>query len=188
MPRLGAPLIEPRASLSVGSTSGFTLLEVLVVIGLIAGLTGLVISAGWRASETGRSSRTRAELAALVAALETYKATHGDYPRTNDSARLVQSLIGKRGPVYQPLTMRPLLDIARFTTSGGLDPFVSESATVLDPWERSYRYAYKSQAPWSNPSYVLYSVGPDGEDTATLLSGGFPDRTTAGNVDNLHAH
>jgi prepilin-type N-terminal cleavage/methylation domain-containing protein len=167
---------------------GFTLLEVLVVIGLIAVLTGLVIGAGRHASETGRSSRACAELVVMAAALESYKATHGDYPRTDVPARLLQSLIGKRGPNYQPLAMRPLLDIARFTTSGGLDPFVSDSAAVLDPWGQSYRYAYKSQAPWSNPSYALYSAGPDGEDAAILHSGGFPDRTAAGNVDNIYAH
>src|SRR5690625_2312634 len=38
------------------------------------------------------------------------------------------------------------------------------SVAILDPWGQAYRYYYdKGSATWENPSYVLYSVGPDGE-------------------------
>jgi len=167
---------------------GFTLLELLVVLGVIAILTGIVIGVGRRASESGRNARARAELAALSAALESYKLTQGDYPRTDLPAHLLQSLIGKRGPAYALVTDRALLETAKFTTAGALDPFTAESAELLDPWEHPYRYAYKSQTPWTNPTYVLYSAGPDGSATATLLTGGFPDAEAAGNADNLHAN
>lgn len=165
----------------------FTLLELLVVIGLIATLTGIVIGVGRRAAESGSSARARAELAALSAALESYKLTYGDYPRTDLPARLLQSLIGKRGPTYAPVTERALIETTRFTTTGMLDPFASESAGLLDSWEHPYGYAYKSQTPWTNPSYVLYSAGPDGIATAVLLTGGFPDASAPGNADNLYA-
>jgi general secretion pathway protein G len=168
--------------------TGFTLLELLVVIGIIAVLTGLVIGVGRAASASGRNARARAELAALSVALDAYKLTYGDYPRTDQTAHLLQSLIGKRGPAYQPVTGRALIESAKFATAGALDPFTTESAELLDPWEHPYRYAYHSQTPWTNPSYVLYSVGPDGSDTATLLTGGFPDTAATGNADNLNAN
>jgi general secretion pathway protein G len=171
----------------VRSVGAFTLLELLVVLGLIAILTGLVLGAGRRASDASKAGRARAELSALAAALDAFRLAHGDYPRTDDPARLLQALIGKRGPDHQVLNGRAFLEVARFRTEAALDPFTDDSAVLLDPWDRPYRYAYKSQAPWGNPSVVLYSPGPDGADTATLASGGFPDRSAAGNADNLYA-
>lgn len=177
-----------RRSVPPVAKAGFTLLELLAVVGIIAVLTGLVIGAGRRASDTGKSARARAELTAISTALESYKAAHGDYPRTDTPARLLQSLIGRRGPDYQPVVARPLIEAARFVTSGALDPFTNDSAGLLDPWAQPYRYAYKSQTPWSNPSYVLYSAGPDGSESASLLPGGYPDRAATGNADNLFAN
>jgi general secretion pathway protein G len=167
--------------------AAFTLLELLAVIGLVAVLTGLVLGVGRRASDTGKAARARAELAILTAALESYRIAHGDYCRTDDPARLLQSLIGKRGPDYQSTTFRSLIEADRFTIRLGLDPFTDDTAVLIDPWGQPYRYAYKSQTPWTNHSFVLYSTGSDGADTLPLQAGGFPDRAAAGNIDNLYA-
>jgi prepilin-type N-terminal cleavage/methylation domain-containing protein len=167
--------------------AAFTLLELLAVIGLIAVLTGIVIGVGQRALESGRTSRARAELATLAALLETYKAVNGDYPRTSDPAHLLQSLLGRRGPDYQPVSAQPLLEAARFTLSG--DPFADESAVLVDPWGHPYFYAYKSPpGGWTNPGYVLGSAGPDGAAVTALRPGGFADVAAAGNTDNLYAN
>jgi len=164
------------------------LLELLVVIGVIAILTSIVIGVGRRASESGRNARARAELVALSAALNAYKLAYSDYPRTDIQAHLLQSLIGRRGPTYLPVTGRTLIETARFTTAGALDPFTSDATELIDPWGQPYRYAYKSQTPWTNPAYVLYSAGPDGVAGTALLPGGFPDVAAAGNADNLQAN
>jgi type II secretory pathway pseudopilin PulG len=158
----------------------------LAVIGVIAILTGIVIGVGRRANEAGRLSRARAELAVLASALEAYRAAHGDYPRTADSAQLLQALLGRRRPDMAETTGRAFLEPGRLTLNG--DPIASATVLLLDPWEQPYRYAYKAAPGWTNPSYVLASAGPDQTGTPTLRPGGFPDVAAPGNADNLYAN
>ncbi|MCX7869315.1 MAG: prepilin-type N-terminal cleavage/methylation domain-containing protein [Terrimicrobiaceae bacterium] len=64
---------------------GFTLIELLVVIAIIAILAGLVLSTAGFIQRKGATSRAEAEIAALSAALESYKADMGDYPRRTNA-------------------------------------------------------------------------------------------------------
>ena len=159
----------------------FTLLELLVVITIIAILAGIVIGVGRRASVAGKAARARAELAAIGSALEVYKRTFGDYPQTDDEIQLLRALLGQRGPLSDAtITGRALLETARFAIVGSV---------LVDPWERPYVYIYKVPTNgWTNSSYVLYSTGPDGTDSPTLLAGGFPDVAPPVNLDNIHAN
>lgn len=176
----------------------FTLIELLAVLAIVAILTSIVLGSGRRASEAGKTARAKAELAALSAALESYKLQHGDYPRTSDNATLVQSLIGKLGPTGTPLAFagRIHLEVAKFSfalashpnVAASVDPFATSAALIIDPWGQPYRYTYKSATPWTNPSFILYSAGPDGADAPALLAGGFPDTAATANADNLYAN
>lgn len=166
----------------------YTLLELLAVLTVIAILAGIVLGVGRRAAEAGKTARARVELAAVSAALETYKRTYGDYPRTGDPARLLQSLIGKKGPANAAISGPNLLESARFTFANSGDPFTDPAVVLVDPWARPYVYAYLSTTPWNNPGFVLYSTGPDGNDSPTLLAGGFPDVAPSANTDNIHAN
>lgn len=174
-----------RSDISLGR--GFTLLELIAVIGLIALLAGLILGGGQHAMASARSARARAELEVLSAALQAYRQEHGDYPRTNDATQLLQALIGKRGPDNEPRASRSLVDVARFDVAAGADPVADQAAMLLDPWGQPYRYAYRSQAPWTNPLCVLWSSGPDRQSAGDLLTGGYADRNAAGNGDNLYA-
>lgn len=178
-----------------GARRGFTLLELLAVIAVIAVLTGLVIGVGRRASEAGKTARAQAELAVLAAALEDYQRQYGDYPRTNDASRLLQSLLGRMGPWGDPVDGPVRLEVAKFAIALPsapdllLDPLVAADALLLDPWNQPYRYVYRVPAGgWTNSSYELYSIGPDGADAPTLLAGGFIDAAAAANADNLYAN
>jgi prepilin-type N-terminal cleavage/methylation domain-containing protein len=166
---------------------GFTLLELLTVLTIIAGLAGIVVGVGRRVVETGRVARAKAELAVLAAALEDFRRDEGDFPRTANPAQLLQCLLGRRGPRDEPMAGRSLLDIARFATLAGADPLVDAAAVLVDPWDGPYRYAYKSQEPWRNSGYVLYSAGPDRRDSGALLPGGLIDSAPPENADNIYA-
>jgi general secretion pathway protein G len=171
---------KPRAS--------FTLLELLAGIAIIAALSGLAIGMGRRTIQASHIARARAELAVLSAVLEEYHRICGDYPQTADSGRFLQSLIGRRGPRDAAISIRPLIELAKFKTAAGRDAFIDVSATLVDPWGQPYRYAYKTEVPWTNSSYLLYSIGSDASDSAALLPGGFPDSDAIANVDNLYAN
>lgn len=58
---------------------GFTLIELMVVIAVILILAGLVLSISGYAMNKGARSRAEAEIAAMSAALESYKADNGIY-------------------------------------------------------------------------------------------------------------
>lgn len=61
------------------------------------------------------------------------------------------------------------------------------SVALIDPWGQAYRYYYdKGATSWENPSYVLYSVGPDGEHELPD-NRGYADRSDPKNLDNIYA-
>jgi type II secretory pathway pseudopilin PulG len=64
---------------------GFTLVELLVVITIIIILAGLVLATVGYVQKKGARSRTEAEIAAISAACESYKADNGIYPTNADT-------------------------------------------------------------------------------------------------------
>src|SRR5215831_5012239 len=61
--------------------NAFTLIELVLVVGIIIVLTGLVLSTVGYARKKGARARAETEIAALSAACENYKADNGIYPR-----------------------------------------------------------------------------------------------------------
>jgi type II secretory pathway pseudopilin PulG len=64
----------------------FTIVEVIVVMAIILVLAGLVLATSSYVHNKGARSRAEAEIAAMSAALENYKADNGIYPRGNVSS------------------------------------------------------------------------------------------------------
>lgn len=64
----------------VKRTGGFTIVELLVVMAIILVLAGLVLGTSSYVHNKAARSRAEAEIAAMSAALENYKADNGVYP------------------------------------------------------------------------------------------------------------
>src|SRR5436190_16715316 len=62
-------------------SAAFTIIELLIVIAIIIILAGLILSTVGYVQKKGARSRAEAEIAAISAALENYKADNGIYPR-----------------------------------------------------------------------------------------------------------
>ena len=68
---------------SFRAEGAFTIIELLVVITIILILAGLILSISSYVQNKGARSRAETEIAAMSAALESYKADNGIYPRDN---------------------------------------------------------------------------------------------------------
>lgn len=126
--------------------SAFTLIELLIVITIIAVLAGLVMGAAKSVQDKGKRSRTEAEIAAIGAALESYKADNGEYPSNGTTANctnLVAALMPSDGSkVYFEFK-------SKWTNSGG----------AMDPFGNNYCYIYVNGAPNNGTNnYDLWST------------------------------
>jgi type II secretory pathway pseudopilin PulG len=65
--------------------NAFTLIELIVVVGIIIVLAGLVLSTAGYARKKGALARAETEIAAMSAACESYKADNGVYPTNTDT-------------------------------------------------------------------------------------------------------
>jgi general secretion pathway protein G len=72
--------------------AGFSLIELFVVISIIIVLAGLILSTVSYVQKKGTRSRAEAEIAAISAALESYKADNGIYPRDNTTNQYTDTL------------------------------------------------------------------------------------------------
>jgi prepilin-type N-terminal cleavage/methylation domain-containing protein len=129
---------------------GFTLIEILIVIAIIAILAGLLLRTAGYVQKKGAVSRAEAEMSALTVALENYKADHGDYPQGSNvdgvnapgsNNFLLNSLMPPAGKVY--------FDFNKSMMSAG---------NIVDPFGESYGYQYPGDTKRNGASFFdLYS-------------------------------
>ena len=75
--------VLPRSCRGVGRYNAFTLIELVLVVGIIIVLAGLVLSTVGYARKKGARARAETEIAAISAACENYKADNAVYPLTS---------------------------------------------------------------------------------------------------------
>jgi prepilin-type N-terminal cleavage/methylation domain-containing protein len=152
----------------------FTVVELLVVITILLVLAGLIFATSGYVQKKGARSRAQAEIAAMSAALENYRADNGIYPR---DART--DALKSRNP--DPLTYAPaslyLYDQLAGATDGSRTPTAksyfafkpnqlsptdqTQNITFIrDPFGDSYGYSTAGQlspAAGYNPTFDLWS-------------------------------
>ena len=132
MPALPSSSFAP--SLTLRSTSrGFSLVELLVVVAVIAILAGVVLQTAGYVQRRGATARAEAEIKALEAALESYKADFGDYPPGTTSVVLREALSPETGKVY--------FEFSKRMAPRGTET-VTASTPVVDPFGQPYGYTY----------------------------------------------
>jgi general secretion pathway protein G len=124
--------------MKVGAGRGFTLIEMLVVMVLIALLAGMV---GPRLFQKVGSSRVKvagAQIELLSSALDTYRLDVGRYPTTEQGLNALR---------VEPENIK--------NWDG---PYLAKDVPP-DPWDSNYIY----KRPGKNDSYALYTLGRDTE-------------------------
>jgi general secretion pathway protein G len=122
---------------------GFTLIEILVVIAVIAILASIVTPMVFRNVGDAKASSARAQIEILATALDSYRLDNDFYPST---AQGIASLRTK--PQGTP------------AAANWRGPYLRKDAP-LDPWRKPYVFLSPGQA---NPeSYDLLTYGRDGK-------------------------
>src|SRR6266702_7796933 len=156
----------------------FTLIELVVVVGLILVLTGLVLSTVGYARKKGARARAETEIAAMSAACESYKADNGIYPASSDTNNL-NAKTSLNPSAYQAASLY-LYNALFGATNGSRTPnagarsyFVFKPNMlspadqtqnvqyIQDPFGNSYGYSTKMAVSGTggyNPSFDLWST------------------------------
>lgn len=117
----------------------------------------------------------------------------------------VDALNGKMFVDLSKLTVEVETTRTNSVPQVGNDPTRKQEVanSFVDPWGRRYLYYYKrddqsptATRPWQNPSYVLFSAGPDGDYQAPGTFPGFVDAAFLAlqksgapvNADNIYAN
>ncbi len=96
--------------------NAFTLIELIVVVGIIIVLAGLVLSTVGYARKKGARARAETEIAAMSAALENYKADNGIYPRSSTTTDPFTAVTNRVPPDPQPTSYDPSVTAYSFTS------------------------------------------------------------------------
>src|SRR5919106_5607410 len=100
--------------------TAFTLIELIVVVGIITILAGLVLTTVGYARKKGARARAETEIAAMSAACENYKADYAVYPRDNPTPGYTDALDAQQnGNPTQSVYQNASLYL--FTQLSGLD-------------------------------------------------------------------
>jgi general secretion pathway protein G len=131
-----------QARRSASRRSGFTLIEILVVIVVIAILATLVAPNIFQHVGAAKSATAKSQVEMLGAALDAYRLDNGTYPSTQQGL----NALWEKPTIDPPANWRA--------------PYLRK-AVPLDPWGRPYDYQFPGQQ--NLQGYDLISYGADGK-------------------------
>jgi general secretion pathway protein G len=120
--------------------TGFTLLELLVVLGIIAMLAGLVGPQVMKHMGESKVKAAKVQIEDLAQTLDMYKLDVGSYPTSDQGLNaLIESPDGAQ----------------RWN-----GPYLRKSKIPLDPWQQEYHYT----SPGEHGKFDISSLGADGKE------------------------
>jgi general secretion pathway protein G len=122
---------------SFNKKQGFTLLELLVVLGIIAMLAGIVGPQVMKHMGAAKIKAAKVQIEDISTALDMYKLDIGSYPSNQQG---LSALIEKPADSKQ--------------WNG---PYLRKEKVPVDPWQQEYHY----QQPGQHGKFDLYSYGAD---------------------------
>jgi general secretion pathway protein G len=124
---------------SLKRQSGFTLIEVMVVVVILGILAAIVVPRVMDRPEAARITKAKADIRALESALNLYKLDNFVYPTTDQG---LQALVSKPSGTPEPRNWKQYMD-----------------RMPKDPWGNDYQYL----SPGVQGSVDIYSLGADGQ-------------------------
>lgn len=120
--------------------SGFTLIELMVVVVILAILATFVVPSLMDRPEEARSVKAKNDISAIVSALQLYKLDNYNYPSTDQG---LEALVQKPSGDPEPKNWKPLMD-----------------KLPKDPWGNTYLYLH----PGEHGDFDVFTYGADGRD------------------------
>lgn len=121
---------------------GFTLIEIIVAVAILAILASIVVPRVLGRLEDANLAKARTEIAVLSSALNLYKLDNFVYPSSDQG---LQALVAQPGGSPE----------ARNWRAGG---YLEGGRLPKDPWGRDYQYL----SPGQHGEFDVYSLGRDG--------------------------
>ena len=141
MNRVSSNLSAYRASPNVSNQQGFTLLEILIVVAIIAILASVVVPKIIGRVDDAQISKVRSDIGAMEAALDLYRLDNFQYPSTDQG---LEALVTKPSGDPEPRNWK----------AGGYIKRLEK-----DPWGNDYQYLH----PGEHGDTDIFSMGEDGQ-------------------------
>ena len=132
---------KATSRLAPHDSRGFTLIEVMVVVAILAILAAIIVPRIMGRPEEAKRTKAQIDIKGIEEALNLYKLDSGVYPTTEQG---LEALVKK--PDTAPLPLK-------WKDGGYL------SRAPQDPWGRPYLYL----SPGEHGDFDVYSFGADGE-------------------------
>lgn len=123
---------------------GFTLLEILVVVGILALLAAFVVPNLLGTRDDANQKLTQAKLDSLGSTMALFSLHMGRYPKE-----------------LSELTNKPDDEAEADKWKG---PYIEDANKLMDAWGREFQYLGNDEAKANENRYDIWSLGKDGED------------------------
>lgn len=117
----------------------FTLIELLIVVGIIAVLAAIAVPNMLEAQVRAKVSRTQSDMRTLATALETYRVDHNNYPPENYPSPLLVTLAGQQH-LPNALRLRPVTTPIAYLSELPTDVFAPASDPLNQATPRTFHY------------------------------------------------